>query len=49
MHRTVNANVLQKTTNEWTTPKMIRMVLDEKKKQRLAEIQRQKKEALTQK
>lgn len=49
LHRTVNADVLQKTTNEWTNPKMIRMVLDEKKKQRLAEIQKQKKELLTKK
>lgn len=31
MHRTVKAKVLEKTTSDWTTPKMIKMVIEEKK------------------
>jgi hypothetical protein len=49
LQRTVNAKVLEMTTNEWTTPKLLKLVNEDKRQQRLAEIQKQKKDELTQK
>jgi hypothetical protein len=38
MHRTVQAKVLEKTTNDWSTNNMIKMVLQEKRENKIKEI-----------
>ena len=44
MHRTVQAKVLEKTSNDWRTNNLIKMVLEEKRQNKIKYQQQRKKE-----